>query len=322
MVVHVLRDHGFRVLSNIDDFLRCENHHGIYKGNDRDKAVVSLVVCMEDSHTCGTAGQFTPIHTHVLNLLRVVNYRYSSYQVILIFNLVEFKALAFGPYVLPNWAQGIGWAMALSAPGVVVLFAIINTVRSYFQPQYNGLSLGRVSIVLSKFDSILHGLSIEHVCSYRGFSLWRNRMRIGSHLTWEKMSQAAHQKHRQTTRRNHRMAQCLPIQVLKMMNHQTRNFELCAEGFTSERELPQRAALEEWLLTVYLLVSLTSNLCSSSPDFAKAKCDLNGHSELWSLLILLCFEILETHYRAKFHIFHQFLHVISSCAMTAWFLQF
>ncbi|ELU10824.1 hypothetical protein CAPTEDRAFT_115534 [Capitella teleta] len=66
--------------------------------------------------------------------------------VILIFNLAIFTPLAFGPYTLPTWAQALGWLMALAAPAVVVIAAIVSIVRSYYNPKFDGMSLSKVRV--------------------------------------------------------------------------------------------------------------------------------------------------------------------------------
>ena len=41
------------------------------------------------------------------------------------FTVIDFKPLAFGPYVLPPWAQTIGWLVALAPAAAIVLYALV-----------------------------------------------------------------------------------------------------------------------------------------------------------------------------------------------------
>lgn len=61
-------------------------------------------------------------------------------------NIIDFTPLSFGDYVLPGWAQFLGWCMALVSIVVIPIFAVYHIWASYKDPNYDGLSLPRVSV--------------------------------------------------------------------------------------------------------------------------------------------------------------------------------
>ena len=62
----------------------------------------------------------------------------------MIFNMIDFVPLSYGDYLLPEWSQAVGWLMAVASVGMIPIYAVYNTWRSYKQPRYDGLSFGRV----------------------------------------------------------------------------------------------------------------------------------------------------------------------------------
>lgn len=72
---------------------------------------------------------------------------YSPFDVlqgILIFNVIDFTPLAIGDYVLPAWSQAIGWLMATVSIVMIPVFAVVVTWKSFSQPEYDGMKIGRV----------------------------------------------------------------------------------------------------------------------------------------------------------------------------------
>ena len=67
------------------------------------------------------------------------------FQAILIFNFIDFTPLSYGDYELPGWAQALGWMMACASVLMFPIFAIIIVAYTYFNPEYDGLSLVQVS---------------------------------------------------------------------------------------------------------------------------------------------------------------------------------
>ena len=59
--------------------------------------------------------------------------------------MVDFTPLAFGTYVLPPWAQGLGWSMALASVLCIPIYMVINIYLSYKNPDYDGLTFIQVS---------------------------------------------------------------------------------------------------------------------------------------------------------------------------------
>jgi len=75
----------------------------------------------------------------------------------MIFNMIDFVPLSYGDYLLPEWSQAVGWLMAVVSVGMIPIYAVYNTWRSYKQPRYDGLSFGRVS------EKIVCSLSLHFV---------------------------------------------------------------------------------------------------------------------------------------------------------------
>jgi hypothetical protein len=67
-------------------------------------------------------------------------------QAILIFNFIDFTPLEYSGYVLPDWAQALGWLMAVASVGLIPIFAGYQIWRSYKQPEYDGCSFWMVRI--------------------------------------------------------------------------------------------------------------------------------------------------------------------------------
>ena len=61
-------------------------------------------------------------------------------------NIVQFTPLAVGDYVMPTWAQTLGWLMAVSPIVAVVLYAVYEIFLSYDYDDYKGLSFLAVSV--------------------------------------------------------------------------------------------------------------------------------------------------------------------------------
>ncbi len=67
------------------------------------------------------------------------------FQVVLIVNFIDFTPLAVGKYVMPPWAQGLGWCMALVSVVMIPIFAIFEIYKSYSDQDYDGLAFHRVN---------------------------------------------------------------------------------------------------------------------------------------------------------------------------------
>ena len=61
------------------------------------------------------------------------------------FNIYDTTPLSYGDYVLPQWAQTLGWLMAVSSVAMVPIFAVIQIVRSYRWENYRGLGFCQVN---------------------------------------------------------------------------------------------------------------------------------------------------------------------------------
>ena len=63
------------------------------------------------------------------------------------FNIIEFTPLSYGNYLLPNWAQILGWLMAVVSVAMIPVFAVVKIGLTYCMPtdEYTG-SLLNVSV--------------------------------------------------------------------------------------------------------------------------------------------------------------------------------
>ena len=67
-----------------------------------------------------------------------------SLQAILAYNIYDTTPLSVGDYELPTWAQTLGWLMAVAPVALIPIVAVWVVYKSYGDPCYDGLSLGRV----------------------------------------------------------------------------------------------------------------------------------------------------------------------------------
>ena len=66
-------------------------------------------------------------------------------QAILIFNIIDTTPLAVGDYTLPDWAQVLGWLMAVVSVAMIPIVGVWVVYKSYQKPEYDGLNFGRVT---------------------------------------------------------------------------------------------------------------------------------------------------------------------------------
>ena len=85
-------------------------------------------------------------------------------QGICVVNVIEFTPLSVGDYVMPPWAQVLGWLMALVPVFTIIVFAIYGILTSHTNPEYEGLTFWKVRMVgacrktyLCSFKYILTG---------------------------------------------------------------------------------------------------------------------------------------------------------------------
>ena len=76
--------------------------------------------------------------------LRLSSYFFLSLKAILIFNIIDFTPLAFGDYVMPTWAQVLGWMMAVCSVAMIIIFALYHICNSYRDSDYDGMTLTQV----------------------------------------------------------------------------------------------------------------------------------------------------------------------------------
>ncbi|KAK2151826.1 hypothetical protein LSH36_349g00026 [Paralvinella palmiformis] len=69
---------------------------------------------------------------------------------ILIFNIIDTTPISYGGYQLPSWAQTLGWLMAVVSVVVIPIFMIYEIVKSYKDPDYEGLTFGARICKLTK----------------------------------------------------------------------------------------------------------------------------------------------------------------------------
>ena len=117
-----------------------------------------------------------------INLCRVkyIYVAFSCLQVVLIVNFVDFTPLSVGDYVMPPWAQALGWGMALVSIICIPIWACIAIWQSYkdpkIAPDYEGLSFPRVSSICLKYSVKQWNLQYKTIVSYGtkfcGFKWW------------------------------------------------------------------------------------------------------------------------------------------------------
>ena len=72
----------------------------------------------------------------------------------LVFTFIDFTPLAYGDYVLPDWAQALGWCMALVSVIWIPIVAIWYILASYKMVEYNGLSLPQVILIRTLWQKL------------------------------------------------------------------------------------------------------------------------------------------------------------------------
>lgn len=70
---------------------------------------------------------------------------YMILQAIFFFSVIKFTPLTYGDYVLPTWAQVLGWLLAVNGVMMMPIVAIYRITRTYKKPEYNGLTLKQVT---------------------------------------------------------------------------------------------------------------------------------------------------------------------------------
>ncbi|KAI0235583.1 Sodium- and chloride-dependent glycine transporter 1 [Lamellibrachia satsuma] len=70
--------------------------------------------------------------------------------VIFVVNVIEFTPLAVGDYVMPPWAQALGWLMAVASVAAIIPYAIYHIWSSYNNPEYDGVTFWRRLAKLSQ----------------------------------------------------------------------------------------------------------------------------------------------------------------------------
>ena len=58
--------------------------------------------------------------------------------------MIDFTPLSYGDYVLPDWAQALGWMMAVVSVVMIPVFGVVEIWKSYYTQEYNELSFLRV----------------------------------------------------------------------------------------------------------------------------------------------------------------------------------
>ena len=76
-------------------------------------------------------------------------------QAILIFNIIDFTPLTYGSYQLPDWAQAVGWLMAVASVAIIPIVSIYVVYQSYKDEELDGLSFGKVSCIITFAKDIL-----------------------------------------------------------------------------------------------------------------------------------------------------------------------
>ena len=80
-------------------------------------------------------------------------------------NVIEFTPLSVGDYVMPPWAQLLGWLMALVPVFTIIVCAIYSISSSHTNPEYDGLTVWEVRMV----DCFIQRISVlSHASLQKG----------------------------------------------------------------------------------------------------------------------------------------------------------
>jgi hypothetical protein len=80
--------------------------------------------------------------------------------VILIFNCIDFTPLSYGDYLLPDWAQGLGWLMALTSLIAMPICALSKYILSFRDESFDGLTAMQVSALAERLITVLCSSSV------------------------------------------------------------------------------------------------------------------------------------------------------------------
>jgi solute carrier family 6 amino acid transporter-like protein 5/7/9/14 len=72
---------------------------------------------------------------------------------ILVFNMIDFTPLSYGDYLLPDWAQALGWLMTVSTLVPIPVYMIFIIWRSYSNPEYDDCRFLQRLVKLTKPSS-------------------------------------------------------------------------------------------------------------------------------------------------------------------------
>ena len=67
-------------------------------------------------------------------------------------NVYKFTPLSHGDYVLPPWAQMLGWLLAINGVIMIPVVMVYHVVRSYKNPDYEGMSLRQVGTSVNRWE--------------------------------------------------------------------------------------------------------------------------------------------------------------------------
>lgn len=68
-------------------------------------------------------------------------------------NLAEFTPLSVGTYTIPPWAQALGLMITLLSLAVIPVVAVVVIVQSFRNPAYDGLSLPKVCLNYTTYQT-------------------------------------------------------------------------------------------------------------------------------------------------------------------------
>ncbi|XP_013414369.1 sodium- and chloride-dependent GABA transporter 1 isoform X2 [Lingula anatina] len=108
---------------------------------------------------------------------------------ILIFNFIEFTPLEYGGYVLPPWAQGLGWIMAVISVAIVPVVAAYRIWKDY-KTNEDGASFMERVVRLTKPDPIVWRPSI--VKAQEEMSSKQGNMNAGFHSSQDTIGGVSH----------------------------------------------------------------------------------------------------------------------------------
>ena len=115
---------------------------------------------------------FTQSPSHTPLLTHSPTHSLTPFQVILLLNFVNFTPLSVGGYILPPWAQALGWLMALTPTAIIFCVASFKIISS--ASDYSSLTFIQVGCLTFKNFCCLRSRVNLHFTLNNYVKIWWN----------------------------------------------------------------------------------------------------------------------------------------------------